>query len=90
MSQDIPPVIISLPQGYKPKPSTNTAKDVSLWNFGLAILVLWLIMKYVPNGLNIGLIILAGVFISTPDAVQGVANFLDFIQGTTLYYKPGK
>jgi hypothetical protein len=53
----------------------------SLWQFGLALIFLWLVGRYVPGGMVFALLILAGVFLASPGAVNGLSDLLRF-----LYY----
>lgn len=71
-----------------PSPSTAPGSGLSLWQFGLALLTLYLIMRYVPRGEIIGLAILTAALVSTPDAVTAFVNLLDFIQYGTVAATP--
>lgn len=54
--------------------------NATLWQFGLAILVLWLVMEYLPEGVYFGAAVLLVTFLSTDAAVKTVPGLLDFIQ----------
>ena len=58
----------------------NSVVGSSVYQFALSAIVLYAIMRYVPNGLTIGLIILVGVLLTTENAGSDFANFLNFIQ----------
>lgn len=55
-------------------------RNATIWEFGLAVVVLWLVMEYVPEGVYFGLAVLLVAFLSTPQAVDGVAGLLKFVQ----------
>ena len=61
-------------------PAPAPFSGASLYQIALALLFLYVIMRYVPNGLNIGLIILLGAVLATPDAVAGFRSAVHFIQ----------
>lgn len=58
----------------------NTATG-GLYKFALAAIVLYLIMRYVPHGVEIGLIILLGGILSSSAAASNFSGFLRYIQG---------
>lgn len=55
-------------------------RTATLYEFALAILVLWLVLEYIPGGIWIGLSVLTVTMLSTPGAVDGVSKLLAFIQ----------
>lgn len=88
---DTPPVVIQIPPGtvlhptvpgsppIVPKPGLLSGVN-ELYQILLALFLLWLAMKYIPGGIYLGWIILAGVVLSTPDAVQAFSNLVQFIE----------
>lgn len=52
-----------------------------IFQFGIALGVFYLLLRYVPGGITIGLLLLAGVILSTPQSVQSFSNLLAFIGG---------
>lgn len=64
-------------------------KSASLYEFVLAVLVLWLVMEYVPGGIYIGMAVLLVTALSTPAATAATQNFLLFLQnpGGSHYVK---
>lgn len=66
-------------------------RSASLWEFSLAIVVLWLVMEYVPYGVMIGVFILALAMLETPEAINGISSLLYFVQtGTVVEIAPPK
>lgn len=59
------------PSGAYPGPS--------LYQIALALVFLYLIMAYVPYGLNIGLILLLGALLASKDVVSGFQSFVNFV-----------
>lgn len=77
---DIP---LYVPTQIRPiNPTTDPRRNsgLTVYQFGIALLTLYLIMRYVPRGVEIGAIILAVTLISTPAAVQGFSDLLHTIE----------
>lgn len=55
----------------------------TLYQFLLALLMLYLVMVYAPGGQMIGLLLLLVVILETPQAGQNLKNLLDFIENPT-------
>lgn len=62
----------------------STGPTLSLWQFFLAITVLYLIMRFVPGGIIIGAMILLATILSTPDAVSAFSDLLTWLENPTL------
>ena len=58
-------------------------RNVSLSQFGLAILILYLIMRYVPHGREIGIGILILSLITTNKIGAGIAGLFSLIDSAT-------
>lgn len=68
----------------KPIGQSQPVSSAGVWQFFIAALTLYLIMKHVPDGVEIGVILLFGVFLSTPSAVKLLPSILAFIQSPSL------
>lgn len=55
-------------------------RSATLWQFTLALLVLWLVMEYIPYGVFIGAFVLALALLETPQGVDAFAGLLHFVQ----------
>jgi hypothetical protein len=57
------------------------SRSSEFWRVIVALLVLYLVMSYLPDGIALGWLVIAGLFLSTPDAVQGLISMIQSIGG---------
>jgi hypothetical protein len=53
-------------------PDRRGSAGATLYQFGLSLLVLYLIMRYVPHGEIVGVAILAAALLTSPEALAGL------------------
>ena len=56
-------------------------QGTTTYQIGLALLVLYFLLRYVPYGVELGLLILLGGILMQPKAGEVFGSFLSFIQG---------
>lgn len=59
---------------------TSKALGASLWQFGLALVVLYLIIKYLPHGEEIAFLVFIGALTLKPGAAKNVQSLLNYIE----------
>jgi len=65
---------------FTPQNVVPAASGPNIWQFAIAIVVLYLIVQHVPHGETIAVLVTLGVFLSTPAAVNGVTYLLSWIE----------
>jgi hypothetical protein len=62
-------------------PRFSVRSTETLLKFSVALLTLYLIMRYLPKGVSFGLILLLGVFLATPNGVRLLEEIFNRLRG---------